>query len=331
MAEQKRRVIMPGDLAGSYMSRESIRDKEIKDLYESKYAKRPISGQIMQMENIESSGADIMGLFAVFNYGESNLMVKVAAEDFVVDIPDGPTERYHGSAEMQTPKQFCSKYINNHMGGTYKFVVKDITVGEDGEVLAIASRKEAMAKDVQDFYFTRHADRRIEVGTIVGARITSVFERTLLVEVCGIETRISRMEVAYDYLPDLRRIFEVGEVIEVFVKELERVNGEVTKIVVSKKEAEEDPRARNIKMFKVGDVCSGEVVHTLETGCIISLKNGIMSCLAPFSSNFTRPAIGCQVFVRINRIDPKKKQLFGYIQSKATLRDLKSRSTDQLM
>ena len=328
MAEQKRRVIMPGDLAGSYESPEAIRDREIKDLMESKYSHKPITGKILKMEDIGKSGAEIMGLFAVFNYGISKLTVKVAAEDFVINIPDTLVPRYAGSKETQTPLQFCRRYINNHMGGTYKFVVKDIIQDEDGEVIAIASRKTAMERDVQDYFFSRHADNRIEVGTIVGARITSVFERTLLVEVCGIETRISRSDVAYDYLPDLRRLFNVGEVIEVYVKELERKDGQVTKLVASKKDAEDDPRDRNIKLFKVGDICSGEVVHTLDTGCIVSLNDGMFSCLTPFALDFTRPAIGCQVFVKINKIDKEKKLIYGFIQSKATLRDLRKNNSE---
>ena len=313
-----KRIINP-NLVKDIVTPDQIRAKETLDIQEARYTHKPLDIIITRAEEDQGTGADILGIFAVGHYGESNIKFKIPAESFIPDIPEKPIPRFHGSRDMQTPYQYSKRYIDRHMGGTYRIMVEDILM-DNGEISCVyGSRITAMEQDMKRGFFPKRASDAITADVITQARIVEVHRRTLVVEISGVEAPILWDQVAWTIQPDLRQIYKVGQPIEVAVTDLQTNNGKIESITLSKKLTEEDPRIQNIREYSNGDAVTGVVVHTIPSGVIVSLENGKMSCLCSFSQNFSRPEIGQDVIVVIDNIDGEKLRMYGHVKTKIGL------------
>ena len=91
-----------------------------------------------------------------------------------------------------------NKLLGNMLGAEIDFVVRGI---DSGSRSVVASRRDAMLRKRQLFFLAPGpgGHPRIEAGRIVQARVIAVAEKTVRVEVFGVETSILARDLAWDY------------------------------------------------------------------------------------------------------------------------------------
>lgn len=319
-----KRVIRDASMEEDMISANALLEKELLDLNIARNQRRRLTLPVTKIDYEDEPSDGSMGLYAIGSYGRMGIPVRIPVEEFMPDIPTEDAPRRPGSREMSTPRQQAARYLNRHLGGKANVVVTEIGNARRGEVPEIrASRLQAMRMDRARHYFTDNRDQLYEIGCIVPARITSVYERFLYVEVAGVEVRINQEDMGYTFLPDLRTLYKPGQVINVCITDLEVDEDArmINRLSVSKKEAEDDPRDKAFDNYHPGMEAYGTVIRNLPTGSIVDLGDG-MTALAAYNEGFTRPENGTDVIIRIIRTDPARKRLYGFLRSKSLLKDI---------
>ena len=95
-----------------------------------------------------------------------------------------------------------NKILGNMLGADIDFVVRGI---DSKTRSVVASRREAMMRKRQTFYFDLDPDGmyRVYEGRIVQARVIAVAEKVVRVEVFGVECSILARDLAWDWIATL--------------------------------------------------------------------------------------------------------------------------------
>ena len=96
----------------------------------------------------------------------------------------------------------------------------------------VASRREAMMRKRQLFYFSPDAngEYRVREGRVVQARVIAVADKSIRVEIFGVECSIMARDLAWDWIGDAHDRFAVGDQILVRVTEGEQnLAGEIVR------------------------------------------------------------------------------------------------------
>ena len=103
-----------------------------------------------------------------------------------------------------------NKVLNNMLGSEIDFVIKGLDTKSRS---IVASRKDAMLKKRQIFYFDQDSSgqTKIHEDRIVQARVIAVAEKVVRAEIFGVETSILARDLSFDWLGDARERFQVGE------------------------------------------------------------------------------------------------------------------------
>ena len=297
---------------------EDIRKREFIDLRELERSGRITEGKVHSLFTMEDTQADILGIFAQLQYGGSRFQVRIAAEDFCPWL--GRDDKNHLMKNGETPRQFARRYIRNHIPATIHYCVTQVVKDNFGETVVYASRLEAMARIAKQYYFNPDPQICIQTGDEVLGRIVSTHTHSLMVEVAGVESYIEAGEVSWGYHLDYRREekYQVGQKIWVKVLVLERdvQNRQVTQLRVSGRQAQVNPKIREIENFRVDGEYPATVVRHLETGSIVAFDDSEMDGFVTFSTQFERPAEGQRVLVRLLRVDRKHLKLYGFVTTK---------------
>ena len=103
-----------------------------------------------------------------------------------------------------------NKVLNNMLGCEIDFIIKGLDTKSRS---IVASRKDAMLKKRQIFYFDQDSSgqTKIHEDRIVQARVIAVAEKVVRAEIFGVETSILARDLSFDWLGDARERFQVGE------------------------------------------------------------------------------------------------------------------------
>ena len=118
-----------------------------------------------------------------------------------------------------TPEQRRAKIVNNMLFSEIDFIIKGYD--KDKELIA-ASRAEALIEKRRRYYghFDSTGNARIIEGRPVEARVLSVHEKRVRVEVFGVETSIMARDLDWSWTPNAKEIYSNGDVIKVMVTEI---------------------------------------------------------------------------------------------------------------
>ena len=113
------------------------------------------------------------------------------------------------------------KIVNSRQQSDVDFVVRGIDY--DG-MTVVGSRRDAMRRKRKRFYLDTDEQGRhmIEEGSRVQARVVSVMEKSLRVEVFGVECMVSASGVSRLWVSSLRDKFNVGDLVVVRVTKIEQ-------------------------------------------------------------------------------------------------------------
>lgn len=211
--------------------------------------------------------------------------------------------------ENNDPMNLYRMLMNASLGAEVDFMVK---VVDEEQKLAIASRKEAMKRISQDMYFRKQNDEYlIQEGAVLEARVFRSMVSGIIVEAFGKEVYIPPKELSYSRVHDARKLHSPGERVMVKVLSINRKDNDVT-LSLSVKQASDNPLAKIIEQYNVGDMYTGIVTMIDGKNVFIRLDGGI-DVLCKYPDYGLNPVIDSEVVVRITLKNTDMNRLFGII------------------
>jgi small subunit ribosomal protein S1 len=176
----------------------------------------------------------------------------------------------------------AARIIDSMLGAKIDYMVRGVDAPNR---IAGASRRAAMLLRRQTILNARAGDGfRVNMGSIVTARVLQVFRASMLVEVFGYQTYIRRSGASSLWVNDIRDFAQVGDEKQVEVVTLERdpATGEATYLEVSVKGAEDIPHTE----LRTGNTYTGTVTGFSDTAYFVRVTGVPLEVRCPINSNF---------------------------------------------
>ncbi len=284
---------------GSSLSVETEAEKsknDLLDLVESQKTGRILSGII---QGVEQTSDNPPRSLAVVYHGEFKVIIP--AEEAVE-----PPDDYRG----RTPEEVHHYMLTKRLGAEVDYIVKGMDT-ESG--LAVGSRLEAMRARRKEYFFAtdRDGNNLIHSGVVAEARIVSVIRAGIFVDLFGLEIYIPLKELSYQRWLDAAAHFQPGQRVLVKVLEINRIDKTQVKVIVSVKQAGENPYEKALRKYAVGNRYVGTVSMVDANGVFVALDGGI-DCLCSYPKR-GRPPRGARVTVRILGINKESNRIWGAI------------------
>ena len=167
-----------------------------------------------------------------------------------------------------------NKVLNNMLGCEIDFVIKGLDTKSRS---IVASRKDAMLKKRQIFYFDQDSSgqTKIHEDRIVQARVIAVAEKVVRAEIFGVETSILARDLSFDWLGDARERFQVGEHILVRILNVDGDSPETLSIHADVKSVEGNTSKENLKNCRVQGKYAGTVEDIHKGTVFVRLELGV--------------------------------------------------------
>ncbi len=273
------------------------------DLMESLKTDKILSGIIQGVERgydgeFDSAAVLYHGVFKVI----------IPAED-AVEQPDD----FRG----QDPEDTYRYLLTKRLGAEVDYIVNRVFYDE---CIAYASRLDAMAEKRKKYYLgtDRNGESLIEEGVNAEARVVSVIRAGIFVDLFGVEVYIPLRELSYQRMVDAAGAFQPGQRILVKVLEVDKSDKNNIQVKASVKQAMENPYAKALRRYTVGNRYVGSVSMVDTNGVFVALDGGI-DCLCSYPKR-GRPPRGARVTVRILGINHETNRIWGAITHTASPR-----------
>lgn len=136
---------------------------------------------------------------------------------------------------------------------------------EDGVTTILASRKEALRRlRILNYVGTRRRGPTIEKGMICDARVVSVGEQVLTIELGGHEQKVYKEFLTNRYFATLESHYKVNDIVPVYVAAVAKRRDERGNVVdvrpaLSAHVAEVEIHRKNLKGLKIGSTCEAQI------------------------------------------------------------------------
>ena len=227
-----------------------------------------------------------------------------------------------------------NKILGNMLGADIDFVVRGI---DSKTRSVVASRREAMMRKRQIFYFDLDADGmyRVHEGRIVQARVIAVAEKVIRVEVFGVECsmqarviavaeKVIRVEVfgvecsilardlAWDWIGDAHERFAVGDEVLVRILSVRRESPEDLSIRADIKSTAENTDRDNLQKCRIQGKYAGKVTDVHKGVVYVRLANGV-NAVAHSCYDYRMPGKKDDVSFAVTRLDMERGVAVGII------------------
>lgn len=128
----------------------------------------------------------------------------------------------------------------------------------------IFSEKEAIKEGLAERF------EKLKVGDVVKGVVTGVVDFGAFVNVDGIEGLIHISEISWERVSDPAHYVKVGQTVEAKIISIEK-----DRLSLSLKQLQEDPWAKEVQKFKVGDEVEGTVTRITPFGAFIQLSPAV--------------------------------------------------------
>ncbi len=276
---------------------------DLLDLVESQKSGKLLTGTVQGIENSQDNPNNS---FAVIYHGNYKVIIPVS------EAVEPPYD-YRGLE----PNTVLRYMMTKRLGAEVDYIVKGIDAKSN---IAVASRVDAMRAKRKQYYFgtDRDGNNLIYSGICAEARVVSVIRSGIFADVFGQEVYIPLKELSYQRLMDASTQFRPGQRILVKILEVERRAKPDVSVVASVKQATENPYAKALKRYVIGNRYVGTVSMVDTNGVFVALDSGI-DCLCTYPKR-GRPPRGAHVTVRIVGINHKANRIWGAITHIATPR-----------
>ena len=176
------------------------------------------------------------------------------------------------SIDSMTVRQM--KLLGNMLGAEIDFVILGI---DSKNRSVVASRREAMMRKRQLFYFSPDAngEYRVREGRVVQARVIAVADKSIRVEIFGVECSIMARDLAWDWIGDAHDRFAVGDQILVRVTEVSKTSQEELSVHADVKSVTENTSRKALKRCRVQSKYAGRVTDVHKGIVYVRLSNGV--------------------------------------------------------
>ena len=166
------------------------------------------------------------------------------------------------------------KLLGNMLGAEIDFVILGI---DSKSRSVVASRREAMMRKRQLFYFSLDAngEYRVREGRVVQARVIAVADKSIRVEIFGVECSIMARDLAWDWIGDAHDRFAVSDQILVRVTEVNKTSQEELSVHADVKSVTENTSHEALKRCRVQSKYAGRVTDVHKGIVYVRLSNGV--------------------------------------------------------
>lgn len=139
-----------------------------------------------------------------------------------------------------------TRIANNMLGCEIDFIIKDLDTKTKS---VVASRKDAMLKKRQMFYFSEEegAQQMIYPGRLAQARVIAVAPKAVRLEVFGVEVSVRARDMAWEWMIDASEKFQIGDLVLVTVHEIRGNSPEDLAVSVDARSATANVNKDNLK------------------------------------------------------------------------------------
>lgn len=239
-------------------SKEDLIWHEITNAYRTR---RILTGMLGGIEKLEG-GATITIVYY------KNFRVVIPITEMMINLVEDETHNY-GELSLRQ-----NKIVNTMLGCEIDFIIKGL---DSKERSIVASRKDAMLKKRQIFYFDQDSSGTPKVypDRVVQARVISVAEKVVRAEIFGVETSIPARDLSFDWLGDARERFHVGDHILVRIQEVKADDPEHISVRTDVKSVEGDTSKANLALCKVQGKYAGTVEDIHNGTVFVRLQIGV--------------------------------------------------------
>lgn len=239
-------------------SKEDLIWHEITNAYRTR---RILTGMLGGIEKLEG-GATITIVYY------KNFRVVIPITEMMINLVEDATHNY-GELSLRQ-----NKIVNTMLGCEIDFIIKGL---DSKERSIVASRKDAMLKKRQIFYFDQDSSGTPKVypDRVVQARVISVAEKVVRAEIFGVETSIPARDLSFDWLGDARERFHVGDHILVRIQEVKAEDPEHISVRADVKSVEGDTSKANLALCKVQGKYAGTVEDIHNGTVFVRLQIGV--------------------------------------------------------
>lgn len=277
-------------------SREDAIWHEIHNAYRTR---KILTGQLGGVEQTDTGKT-----IAIADY--KGFRIVIPLKEMMINIGRSPSGQEYAELMLRQ-----NKILGNMLGAEIDFIVRGI---DSKSRSVVASRREAMLKKRQIFYFdTDQAGMyRIYDGRIVQARVIAVAEKVVRVEVFGVECSIMARDLAWDWIGDAHDRFSVGDQLLVRVLNVRRDSLEDMGIRADVKSVSQNTSHDNLKRCRVQSKYAGKVTDVHKGVVYIRLSNGV-NAVAHSCYDYRTPGKKDDVSFAVTRLDEERGVAVGII------------------
>ena len=239
-------------------SKEDLIWHEITNAYRTR---RILTGMLVGIEKLDGGST-----ITIVYY--KNFRVVIPITEMMINLVEDETHNY-GELSLRQ-----NKIVNTMLGCEIDFIIKGL---DSKERSIVASRKDAMLKKRQIFYFDQDSSGTPKVypDRVVQARVISVAEKVVRSEIFGVETSIPARDLSFDWLGDARERFHVGDHILVRIQEVKAEDPEHISVRADVKSVEGDTSKANLALCKVQGKYAGTVEDIHKGTVFVRLQIGV--------------------------------------------------------
>ena len=276
--------------------REDIIWHEIHNAYRTR---RILTGKLGGIEQLDNRKT-----VAVVDYKGFRIIIPL--KEMMINLGRSPSGQEYADLMLRQ-----NKILGNMLGADIDFVVRGI---DSKTRSVVASRREAMMRKRQTFYFDLDPDGmyRIYEGRIVQARVIAVAEKVVRVEVFGVECSILARDLAWDWIGDAHERFAVGDEVLVRILSVRRNSLEDLGIRADIKSTSENTDRDNLQKCRIQGKYAGKVTDVHKGVVYVRLANGV-NAVAHSCYDYRMPGKKDDVSFAVTRLDMERGVAVGII------------------
>ena len=276
--------------------REDIIWHEIHNAYRTR---RILTGKLGGIEQLDNRKT-----VAVVDYKGFRIIIPL--KEMMINLGRSPSGQEYADLMLRQ-----NKILGNMLGADIDFVVRGI---DSKTRSVVASRREAMMRKRQTFYFDLDPDGmyRVYEGRIVQARVIAVAEKVVRVEVFGVECSILARDLAWDWIGDAHERFAVGDEVLVRILSVKRNSLEDLGIRADIKSTSENTDRDNLQKCRIQGKYAGKVTDVHKGVVYVRLANGV-NAVAHSCYDYRMPGKKDDVSFAVTRLDMERGVAVGII------------------
>ena len=276
--------------------REDIIWHEIHNAYRTR---RILTGKLGGIEQLDNRKT-----VAVVDYKGFRIIIPL--KEMMINLGRSPSGQEYADLMLRQ-----NKILGNMLGADIDFVVRGI---DSKTRSVVASRREAMMRKRQTFYFDLDPDGmyRVYEGRIVQARVIAVAEKVVRVEVFGVECSILARDLAWDWIGDAHERSAVGDEVLVRILRVRRNSLEDLGIRADIKSTSENTDRDNLQKCRIQGKYAGKVTDVHKGVVYVRLANGV-NAVAHSCYDYRMPGKKDDVSFAVTRLDMERGVAVGII------------------